>query len=43
MPCDLFTFQTLEMISNIRAAFSELLEELDWMDSKTKQLAHEKV
>ncbi|XP_053378929.1 neprilysin-like isoform X2 [Mercenaria mercenaria] len=32
----------LDMISNIRAAFNELLEELDWMDEPTKELAREK-
>jgi len=31
------------MISNIRNAFNELLDELDWMNEPTKQLAREKV
>ncbi|KAK6176886.1 hypothetical protein SNE40_015099 [Patella caerulea] len=32
----------LEMIENIRSAFFELLNELDWMDDSTRQLAREK-
>lgn len=31
------------MISNIRDAFSDLLDELEWMDEPTKQKAREKV
>jgi predicted metalloendopeptidase len=31
------------MIGNIRDAFNELLDELDWMDEPTKELAREKV
>ena len=31
------------MIGNIRTAFSEILNELDWMDEQTKDLAREKV
>lgn len=38
-----YFFQSLEMISNIRDAFNELLDELDWMDAPTKELAREKV
>ncbi|WAR14827.1 NEP4-like protein [Mya arenaria] len=33
----------LDMIGNIRNAFNELLDELDWMDPSTKELAREKV
>ena len=36
-------FQALDMIGNIRAAFNELLNELDWMDEPTKALARDKV
>ncbi|XP_060577796.1 neprilysin-like isoform X2 [Ruditapes philippinarum] len=32
----------LDMIGNIRDAFNELLDELDWMDEPTKELAREK-
>lgn len=32
----------LEMIGNIRTAFNELLNEVDWMDEHTKSLAREK-
>ncbi|CAL1540751.1 unnamed protein product [Lymnaea stagnalis] len=32
----------LEMIHNIREAFNELLEENEWMDTKTKEFAKEK-
>ncbi|XP_052819632.1 neprilysin-4-like isoform X2 [Mya arenaria] len=32
----------LDMIGNIRNAFNELLDELDWMDPSTKELAREK-
>ncbi|XP_052212856.1 neprilysin-like isoform X2 [Dreissena polymorpha] len=32
----------LDMIDNIRNAFNELLDELDWMDGKTKVAAREK-
>ncbi|XP_053378445.1 neprilysin-like [Mercenaria mercenaria] len=32
----------LDMIGNIRHAFNELLDELDWMDEPTKVLAREK-
>ena len=31
------------MIGNIRDAFNELLDELDWMDEPTKELARDKV
>lgn len=31
-----------EMISDIREAFNEILEENDWMDSETKRVAQEK-
>ena len=31
------------MIRNIRDAFSELLERIDWMDDNTKNVAREKV
>ena len=31
------------MIGNIRGAFSEILNEADWMDEHTKGLAREKV
>ena len=31
------------MIGNIRNAFNELLNDLDWMDEETKKLAREKV
>ena len=31
------------MIHNIREAFSELLEEVSWMDDKTRGVAREKV
>ena len=31
------------MIGNIRAVFSEILGEADWMDERTKSLAKEKV
>ena len=30
------------MIHNIRDAFNELLEEIDWMDDKTRSVAREK-
>ena len=36
-------FQALDMIGNIRAAFNELLNELDWMDEPTKAKARDKV
>jgi len=32
-----------EMVSNIRQEFKLMLDELDWMDSKTKERAHDKV
>ncbi|CAH1775260.1 unnamed protein product [Owenia fusiformis] len=32
----------LEMIGNIREAFNELLEEVDWMDTETREVAREK-
>ena len=31
------------MIGNIRTAFTEILNDLDWMDDQTKVLAREKV
>lgn len=31
------------MIGNIRNAFNELLDEVDWMDDATRVLASEKV
>ena len=31
------------MVENIKAEFKNILEELDWMDSKTKEKAHAKV
>ncbi|KAL4221845.1 Membrane metallo-endopeptidase-like 1 [Mactra antiquata] len=33
----------LEMIGNLRTAFRELLDEIDWMDSETKESAREKM
>ena len=38
-----FTLQANEMIGNIRNAFNELINDLDWMDEETKNLAREKV
>ena len=35
--------KALEMIHNIREAFSELLEEVPWMDDNTREVAREKV
>lgn len=35
--------QAEEMISEIRAAFEVSLDQLDWMDEKTRQAAKEKV
>ena len=37
------TLQANEMIGNIRNAFNELINDLDWMDEETKKLAREKV
>ena len=37
------TLQANEMIGNIRNAFNELINDLDWMDEETKNLAREKV
>ena len=31
------------MVENIKAEFKNILEELDWMDSKTKEKGHAKV
>ena len=31
------------MVENIKAEFKNILEELDWMDSKTKEKAYAKV
>jgi predicted metalloendopeptidase len=35
--------EALIMIDNLRAAFIELVEQLEWMDEKTKIVAIEKV
>lgn len=32
----------LEMIHNIRTAFNELLQDIDWMDEETRRVAKEK-
>ena len=37
------TLQALKMIHNIRDAFNELLEQNQWMDKDTKEVAKEKV
>lgn len=39
----LLTFKALEMITSIRKAFNGLLEDIDWMDDKTRKVAEEKV
>ena len=39
----MYNFQALEMIGNLRAAFTDLLEENDWMDPDTREVAREKV
>ena len=39
---DISVVQALEMIHNIRDAFNELLEKIDWMDDKTRQVARAK-
>jgi len=39
----LFGIQALVMIQKIRDAFSELLEEVPWMDEETRIVAREKV
>lgn len=36
-------FQANQMVQNIREAFIENLETVNWMDSQTKQAAKEKV
>ena len=36
-------FQVSQMVQNIREAFIENLETVNWMDSHTKQAAKEKV
>ena len=36
-------FQADKMVQNIREAFIDNLETVDWMDSQTKQAAKEKV
>lgn len=36
-------FQVNQMVQNIREAFIENLETVNWMDSQTKQAAREKV
>lgn len=38
-PC----LQAEDMIAEIRTAFEESLDKLDWMDEKTRQAAKEKV
>lgn len=37
-----FKETALEMIHNIRAAFNELLADIDWMDDETRAVAREK-
>ena len=34
--------QALEMIQNIRTAFNEILDENEWMDTATKEVAKQK-
>lgn len=36
-------FQALEMLLDIKAAFDEMVAELDWMDSTTRARAHKKL
>ena len=35
-------FQALEMIQNIRTSFNDLLNEVPWMDSETREVARQK-
>ena len=39
----LFSSQALAMIHRIREAFTELLDEVSWMDDQTRIVAQEKV
>lgn len=36
-------FQALEMLLDIKAAFDEMVSELDWMDASTRARAHKKL
>ena len=38
-----YFYQALELISNVRKAFEDLLSEVPWMDEATRKVAHDKV